>query len=139
MFAHMFLQRVVHMQKVLRINYDMILACLMDWILNPLNTLILKPLCAKLFYNQKQGEVYIARSQHLGWMTLDHDILHMKILLVQNDYGMIYGCDSLALIILGTYFAQLHIRYNLKNNLHVQSTFPKFCFEMIILVFNTPF
>ncbi len=91
------------------------------------------------FITKKQGEVYIARSQHLGWMTLDHDILHMKILLVQNDYGMIYGCDSLALIILGTYFAQLHIRYNLKNNLHVQSTFPKFCFEMIILVFNTPF
>jgi hypothetical protein len=53
MLAHMFLQRVVRMQKVLRINYGMILACLMDWILNPLNTLILKPLCAKLFYNQK--------------------------------------------------------------------------------------
>jgi len=66
MLAHMFLQRVVRMQKVLRINYAMILACLMDWILNPLNTLILKPLCAKLFYNQKKGEVYIARSQHLG-------------------------------------------------------------------------
>jgi len=41
-FAHMFLQCVVHMQKVLQINYDMILACLIDWILNPLNTLILK-------------------------------------------------------------------------------------------------
>jgi hypothetical protein len=39
-------------------------------------------------------------------MTLDHDILHMKILLLQNDYGMIYGCDSWSLIILGTYFAQ---------------------------------
>jgi hypothetical protein len=48
----MLLQCVVHMQKVFRINYDMILACLMDWILNPLNTLILKPLCAKLFYNK---------------------------------------------------------------------------------------
>jgi hypothetical protein len=40
-FAHMLLQHFIHMQKVLRINYDMILACLMDWILNPLNTLIL--------------------------------------------------------------------------------------------------
>jgi hypothetical protein len=116
----------------------MILACLMAWILNPLNTLTLKPLCAKLFYNQKQGQVYIARSQHLGLMTLDHDILHMKKLLVQNDYGMIYGCDSWSLIILGTYFAQLRIRDNLKNNLHVQSTFSKKFFEMIILVFNTP-
>lgn len=134
----MFLQCVVHMQKVLRINYDMSLACLMFWILNPLNTLILKPLCAKLFYNQKQGEVYIETSQHLGLTTLDHDILHMKILLVQNDYGMIYCCDSWSLIILGIYFAQLHIRDNLKNNLHVQNPFSKFCFEMIILVFNTP-
>jgi hypothetical protein len=50
----------------------MILACLMAWILNPFNTLTLKPLCAKLFYNQKQGEVYIARRQHLGLMTLGH-------------------------------------------------------------------
>jgi hypothetical protein len=136
-FAHMLLQRVIHMQKVLRINYDMILACLMDWILNPLNTLILKPLCAKLFYNQKHGEVYIARSQHLD-MTLDHDILHMQILLVQNDHGIIYGCDSWSLIILGKYFAQTTYKGQLENNLHVQSTFSKSCFEMIILVFNTP-